>query len=1500
MKNLKKTYRFIIILLAIVITFPALGYVVLQSKKVQNTIIHKITNELSEKLKARISIETASVNLFNRVKLNNVYIEDLNRDTLFFAKEVTIGLRRYNQKKRILQLSNLEIEESKFLFRIDSTQTVNLQFIIDEFKNNKSGKKQKDRLKFSIRNIDIRESVFSLTNARPNNKSSGIDFTDMWLDPFELEVDGFELRHDTALFEIEGMHFKEKSGFAVKNFVSRLSISKRHMHYQDMTIHTAGSELATKEALFEFSKYNNFKIRHIYDSVRLNIACNPSRLAMTDLAFFADIIPPVKENIILSGVFKGKLNNLKGKNLNIRYNSGTSLNGSFDIKGLPDISNTFVFFDITQLITSTFDIQKIYREFYDPEYQITELFDSLEVIKYTGKFTGFFDDFVTYGKFNTALGNLSTDLLLRPAGKKTIEYSGNLITENFELGRLLSIDNKIVDRISGDININGKSSAEDRIDADIEGTIYNLEINQYPYKNINISGRLLSNFFDGEFKVRDPNLNLDFAGRVDFTDELADFDFTARVSQANLFNLNIDKSDSSSVTSFMLQADGSGKNLDQLNGEFRLMDAFFSKKENQIEFSDLGLTAMNAPDSSYLSLRSDIVDAELFGNYEIQMLPNTIKTFLNFYLPSLFPEVNIRDDIERNSFSFHANLKDTKEFSAFFFPNFTMAENTHVEGNFIPKDSTVRLHLKSNNLVYKHYSLENFFINVFTSESGLSLESGSKFFNLNKNIHLENYALKLHALNDTINFNTQWHNWDTTVYKGNINALMALQKLNNHKLPSIDVMIPPSEVIMHDSVWQIARSTLEIDSSRIFINNFNIKRNQQEFNINGLLSADANDRLVFSFRDFSLENLNMLIENNKVSSKGLMNGECEIFNVYDNFSFNSDLDIKDLYVNGEIIGDSKIKAFYNSDQKLINVEADAMRGDINTIAIAGDYTPADKAVDFDMTLNKLRLNTFNPYLRGVFSNLKGMASGNIDVKGTLDRPLTNGKIKLNKSSVEVNYLKTKYTFSDQVKIKDNTIYFDDINIFDQRGNAAVANGIISNKYLKNFELDMHFKADHFLFLNTTYADNNDFYGTAFASGMIDISGPTKNLVFNIKATTDPETRFYIPLSSSEEVEEFNFVRFKKPATKTDQSENTVEEDEYKVNLSSLVLNFELDVTPEAEVQIIFDSKMGDIIRGRGDGNLRMAINTLGKFNMYGDYSITEGDYLFTLKNLINKKFQIVEGSYISWNGNPMDADLNIKASYETKSTLTNLFPTEAENKEDPNSSIYNKRLPVECQLLLTEQLVNPKIDFGIYLPTADPFVRSQVEGKINTEEELSKHFLSLLVINNFMIDPNQIPSAGDNTALGNGINPIGVTTSELFSNQVSHWLSQMSNDFDIGVNYRPGDELTKKELEVALSTKILNDRVSINGNLDVGGKPTRADINQTNNIVGDFNVDFKLNRNVHLKAFNKANNDNYRFYDSDYTQGVGIFYREEFDTFDELFIKYLAKLGLKEKYEQKN
>jgi len=134
---------------------------------------------------------------------------------------------------------------------------------------------------------------------------------------------------------------------------------------------------------------------------------------------------------------------------------------------------------------------------------------------------------------------------------------------------------------------------------------------------------------------------------------------------------------------------------------------------------------------------------------------------------------------------------------------------------------------------------------------------------------------------------------------------------------------------------------------------------------------------------------------------------------------------------------------------------------------------------------------------------------------------------------------------------------------------------------------------------------------------------------------------------------------------------------------------------------------------------------------------------------------------------------------------------------------------------------------------------------------------------------------------------VGSTTSDILSNQLSNWLSQINNDFDIGFNYRPGDLVNANQMELALSTQILNDRVTINGNI---GNNSNLQSNMTNPVVGEVEVFIKLNKSgkLQLKAYNRANDD--LIYDTSlYKQGIGFSFTEEFNTLGDLFNHYRPK-----------
>jgi hypothetical protein len=332
--------------------------------------------------------------------------------------------------------------------------------------------------------------------------------------------------------------------------------------------------------------------------------------------------------------------------------------------------------------------------------------------------------------------------------------------------------------------------------------------------------------------------------------------------------------------------------------------------------------------------------------------------------------------------------------------------------------------------------------------------------------------------------------------------------------------------------------------------------------------------------------------------------------------------------------------------------------------------------------------------------------------------------------------------------------------------------------------------------------------------------------------------------------------------------------------SKIELNFDLDVSPEAEVQLILDETSGGVIRGKGEGKLNISLNSRGNVRMAGDYVISDGDYLFTLGNILNKRFAVEGGGTVSWNGAIEDASLDIRALYKTKASLSEIFGEEEFTE-------LKAKMPVECILSLSGRLQNPAISFDIGLPTADERTRELLRMAIDTEEELRRQFLYLLVMNSFYPDPSLYNSgniSGTPVAQGGySVSPIvGVTTTtEMLSNQLSNWLSQISNDFDVGFSYRPGSELTDQEVELALSTQLLNDKVTVNGNVDVRGNQSNT---YTSNITGEFTVEVRLTDMLRFKVFNRSNHNLY-YQVHPYTQGVGLFFRRDFSTLKDLFIK---------------
>jgi hypothetical protein len=382
----------------------------------------------------------------------------------------------------------------------------------------------------------------------------------------------------------------------------------------------------------------------------------------------------------------------------------------------------------------------------------------------------------------------------------------------------------------------------------------------------------------------------------------------------------------------------------------------------------------------------------------------------------------------------------------------------------------------------------------------------------------------------------------------------------------------------------------------------------------------------------------------------------------------------------------------------------------------------------------------------------------------------------------------------------------------------------------------------------------------------------------------------IPISKGLSVSEFSYISF---------SDSTNGMNEIQGNISILPvastsqigmdLNMNLEVTPDAEIQIIFDSKAGDVMKGHGSSeNLHVTLNKKGDFAILGDYLIEDGVYNFTLGPIINKPFSVENGGKITFNGDLSDAEIDLKASYlNLKASLASVLDDQS----------MTERVRVEPQLNLSGKLFTPVIGFDIYLPDADEETRTRLRNAISTQEELTRQVSALLLINNFISNGNNSVSTATSAS-----SAVAATSLEMISNQVSNMLSQLSKNVDIGLNIRPGSNaISPQEAQLALSTQLLNNKVVLNGNFDVrgtGNATTSQLPGNTNQLTGDFNAEIKLTEKLRFKVFNRFNDTYYTSGLSPYTQGVGIFYNQDFNKFSDLFRKKI-KPDMKKEDETK-
>jgi hypothetical protein len=1352
----------------------------------------------------------------------------------------------------------------------------------------------------SWREFIIKDGKFGFDKLYLEEKKEQLDFNHLKVSKINLNAKGGDIDRELLSLELKTLTAEEKSGFVIKNISTNLKLSLTEFKLNKLRLIT-GNSFITDSVALNYSRFSDFK--EFITKVRIDASLKNSFVSLKDFSYIAKGLQPYAHNkIFIDGNINGRISNLKAKNIVIRTAQNTLIKGDFSTSGLPDINETFLTLRITSLKTSIADIRKI-----APNAKIPEDVNKVGNLNFYGKLDGFITDFVANGNLVTNIGNASSDINFKYNPKTNASfYKGDLNLDRFNLGKWFN--DTTIGEASFSAVLNGKGLTLATLDTKIDGVVENIKFKNYNYKNLIVNGRVKNKSFEGDFSVTDPNIYLSFSGKADLSDTIPVYKFNAYIKNIALQELNLSKDDIRMKGT--LNADFAGKTIDNLQGNI-LLNNLQLIRNNEIQLlNSLELSSKNLNnDQRILSLETDRAEAIVKGKFSLLTLPKILGSYFNKAIYQIADNKKYPPQI----FTVDIRIYDSLPVLKILEPKLKLISNTFIKADINTEKETFELNGIVPILVYDNFKFKTTDLNSSIDKNRTTARITTDKVYSGDSLILDTIVLAVNDVANGYKLNIQVKD-NKNFNKTNSNILI-FPKSN-----SVDLQIRNSSIWLGGKEWlNTDNNNIHLGKKIIEIANLEFHSDSQRIVVQSYYKVDSLACIKTTMKETSLNGF-MAIFNTKVKDiDATVNGMFQVEDIFNKPIFLGNMNFNNTKLGKVTLGNLTITSTLNSALNRIDLSG-KLDGGQNNLAIKGYYNLDKQNQILNLTadiangnLDFLNYKFFERYVKKV----KGDFSGKLNISGPLKKLALEGKVILNDADVTVSYLNTRYSLRNEVIEVNKDGYFDigEILLKDTKNNLAKGSGRIYHQNLKKFRLDLRVATDKMMFLNTTAKDNAVFYGQIFGKGVVTFSGVIPTVDIRAFATISDGTRVYIPINSNVEAAGYSFYKF------TNRQNDSLREVGKRDQVRFAGVNFEVDVDVNTDgiIDIILDPISGDILSSQGAGNLKIQVLRTGEFNIYGLYEIDRGSYLFTLQNIINKRFALNKGGTIAFNGDVYKAQLNTDAVYEVRTSTYDLIfdPQQTEGLSAEVEARSKNRMLTRLLLKLKGSLERPDVSFDIQPQDPDPAIRTILENKMqivkSTESELNKQVFGLLVMNRFLPTGTSVNPISNTSYISGSVTN---TVSEFLSSQLSQYVSNFFEtinvkEFDVKLNFRQYDQQsqsgaaqqleqqaqfdTRRELQLALTKRFFNNRLSINvgGNLDFGDRNTYdasagAYRNNPNTYVtGDFQIEYAITKsgNLRAKAYNRGDYDNFNQRNRNKT-GIGLSFQQDFDNiYDLLRIK---------------
>jgi hypothetical protein len=1288
---------------------------------------------------------------------------------------------------------------------------------------------------FVLKNLSLAENNIQFDNLAAK-RTPGMDFNHLKINNLGLVADAISYSDAGIKLNVKSGNLREKSGFLLNTLKGNVVYSDKAIKITDLVVKTPNTSIENSTSL-NYTSMDDLT-KHP-ERVKIAMVIKNTTIGLKDGTYFSPAIPANyrNEKIKVNANVSGYMNNLNIPKLQISGLKSTKIDVSGTVKGLPDPNKTFLDLNIKQFSLGKGDLLVLI-----PKKSLPASIELPNRIQANGKFVGSMTNFNTNFNVATDLGGAKLAASMKgPKGRES--YTAHLNLNNFNLGRLLKQQAQM-GKITLRADVSGTGLDAKTANARFNAKLFSAYYNKYTYKNLNASGTYARQRLNLKSNMADSNANFNLAALVNIAGKYPSVKADLDLKQVDLQRLNF------SPTEFkvagVLKANVPTADPDYLNADVSLTSFQLVKEGQMINVDTVILHSEATADHNLLTLRSEILSAKLDGKYQLTNIAPAMINQINKYYQ--FGEVT---KIPDQRFRYAVNFYNSKLLQKFV-PTLTTFSPARMNGLIDTQKDSLLMNATFPQVVYGDYRVD------------------STTLVLNNNTNKLNYQLRIHSIqspsislmNSEISGAASDNKLGLGIYlrdsknKDKYVIGGTFQSINKDFRFSMD----PAKFLLNYQKWSVApENYIQFGASGVLANQFNLSQGTQLLSINST-SNTPNAPLRVEFKDFQIETLTKFAEQDSALVGGLINGTVDVKDLASSAKFETNLTIDRLRYQKDQLGTLRV-AVNNNTANAFEVNV-ALSG-VHELRVNGFYyTGPSSNMDLTLNIDKIDLKSLESVSMGQIKNGTGTITGAMSIKGTPAAPRVLGDIKFNQVGFNATYVNSYFRMPNEtISFTDRGVDFNNFTIIDSLNQKAIISGGVLTTDYKNFKFNMDLNMNNFRALNSTAADNEMVYGTVFITSRVAIRGDMNQPDVNASINILKGTKFYFALPTADPaiIEQEGIVQFIDADAAPFNGKKALATDSIsKSPIKGINMTANLRIDSAAELNVIVDPSNGDALAVRGDANLTATMDPSGKTSLTGRYQIADGSYRLSVAALGQKQFKLVSGSSIVWTGDPMSANVNLTALYEVNAAPIDLLG-------DPTQYTAKTKLPFQVYLMMKDELLKPTISFRLDLPENE---RGALGGAVYTrllqvnrdENELNKQVFALLALNRFMANnPFQSLAGG-----GGGASTLARSSvSKLLTEQLNNLASDLIQGVDInfGVNtsedYSTGALQQKSDLEVGLSKKLLNDRLTVTVGSSFGLEGPQAPGASSTNIAGNVNVEYALSADgkYRLRAYRRNQNE---------------------------------------------